>query len=812
MPRVLTRAAALQAHRGTATLEQPTTVEPGDGHTVSKDVRAGDRRGDWFGRPVDDAERERLLQAATQLMLNTSPLGRSDVSASTDAQRALLRLLAWLDSFSGNTYQDRWSSSRADTTTGDWYPELAAGLTRRTAARRAINAVILLGAIRPSANWMFANKQARFWRDWTTLHEPAAWDRYFQVAEAAHASGRRLWSTAAHLIRISITTGLPVSAIRGADVVTYADFLRSNNRSTGDLHTMWHFARQAGLLAGEPADFTALTLRGPRTPTELVDRYEVRSPRVRRLLIDYLTEMSTSRDYGSLEGGARNLVQLFWRSIETANPGIDTINLTKAQAAAWKRGLVTKPDGKPRHNADSVMGAVRSFYLDLAAWAHEDPATWAEWAVPCPVSVRDVRGGKKRRRQREHRMQARTRSLAPHLIPLAAAAARRYREAVELRDTTLATPVGTTFELHGRTYVRSETRRGSQHTAYVVQQGRDARLDTEWLVVKTFMTGAIVDVLRHTGVRVEELVELTHLSIRQYRRPDGTILPLLQIAPGKTDEERIVPCSPELTATLARLITFVSLDGAVPLCTRRDIHELTFSAPMPFLFQLREAGRSRVMSYATVRSWLIELANDAELRDHDGQTLAFTAHDFRRLFITDIVNAGFPIHLAARLVGHKNIEVTRGYTAVYQQDVFDAYGRFIEQRRRLRPASEYREPTQQEWAEFVEHFGQRKIALGTCRRPYGADCVHEHACIRCDFLQIDPAQAQRLHDIRANLVAQVEEAKVNQWLGDVTQLRLTIEHADRKAAQFQEILAGPGDHTTVVFAQASSAGPSPEME
>ena len=42
--------------------------------------------------------------------------------------------------------------------------------------------------------------------------------------------------------------------------------------------------------------------------------------------------------------------------------------------------------------------------------------------------------------------------------------------------------------------------------------------------------------------------------------------------------------------------------------------------------------------------------------------------------------AGFPIHLAAKLVGHNNIEVAQGYTAVYQKDVFDAYARFITNR------------------------------------------------------------------------------------------------------------------------------------
>ena len=33
-----------------------------------------------------------------------------------------------------------------------------------------------------------------------------------------------------------------------------------------------------------------------------------------------------------------------------------------------------------------------------------------------------------------------------------------------------------------------------------------------------FWEWAAVEVLRHSGVRVEELLELTHLSVRQYQR------------------------------------------------------------------------------------------------------------------------------------------------------------------------------------------------------------------------------------------------------------------------------------------------------
>ncbi len=47
---------------------------------------------------------------------------------------------------------------------------------------------------------------------------------------------------------------------------------------------------------------------------------------------------------------------------------------------------------------------------------------------------------------------------------------------------------------------------------------------------------------RGEGIRVEELLEISHHSLVQYRLPDtGEIVPLLQIAPSKTDAERLLP-------------------------------------------------------------------------------------------------------------------------------------------------------------------------------------------------------------------------------------------------------------------------------
>jgi len=96
---------------------------------------------------------------------------------------------------------------------------------------------------------------------------------------------------------------------------------------------------------------------------------------------------------------------------------------------------------------------------------------------------------------------------------------------------------------------------------------------------------------------------------------------------------------------------------------------------------------------------------------------------------------------------------------------------------------------------------RRKISLGDCRRSYGSGCTHEHACIRCQFLQVDPSQAVQLDSIEENLHARVDEARANSWLGDVDQLLVTLEHLERKKADAKAMLDSlPGPLVTAVEA------------
>jgi hypothetical protein len=166
-----------------------------------------------------------------------------------------------------------------------------------------------------------------------------------------------------------------------------------------------------------------------------------------------------------------------------------------------------------------------------------------------------------------------------------------------------------------------------------------------------------------------------------------------------------------------------------------------------------------------------------------GQPLVYTPHDFRRMFITDVVLNGLPPHIAQVIAGHRDINVTMGYKAVYPDEAIQAHRAFLARRRAVRPSEEYRAPTDEEWQQFLGHFERRKVATGTCGRAFGTPCAHEHACIRCPMLWPDPAQKQRLTEIRDNLAARIAEAEREGWHGEMEGLKISLTGAEDKLTQ-----------------------------
>lgn len=281
----------------------------------------------------------------------------------------------------------------------------------------------------------------------------------------------------------------------------------------------------------------------------------------------------------------------------------------------------------------------------------------------------------------------------------------------------------------------------------------------------------------------EELLELTYLAVVSYALPStGEIVPMLQIVPSKTGEERLLLVSPELASVLATIIARrrTANDGAVPLTARYDGHERIADPPRPDLFQHRMEWQWAVPARTLIQKWLNQNFSATAIIDNEGKPLSYTAHDFRRMFATESVGSGLPIHIAAKLLGRKHLSTTQIDTAVFGEELVRSYRTLLDARRAQRPDDEHRSPTDAEWNDLQQHFEHRELELGTCGRPYNTQCKHEHACIRCPSQQVDPTARTRLTAIFANLRDRIAEVRNIRWTGQAEGLQTSLTAAAAK--------------------------------
>ncbi len=248
----------------------------------------------------------------------------------------------------------------------------------------------------------------------------------------------------------------------------------------------------------------------------------------------------------------------------------------------------------------------------------------------------------------------------------------------------------------------------------------------------------------------------------------------------------------------------------MPLVTRYNGAERLHSPPLPFLFQRPWGLANILLTTMRVKQLLDQTAAEAGITV-DGTPVRFTPHDFRRIFATEAVATGLPVHIAAKLLGHETLTTTQAYIAVYDNEVIDHHRAFIARRRGTRPSEEYREPTEAEWDEFLGHFERRKVELGVCGRAYGTPCLHEHACIRCPMLRPDPAQVTRLTEIIENLTARLTEAHRHGWFGEVDGLEVSLSAAREKLAAVRR-MSGHNPVPVQLVARSTPARLGGEME
>jgi integrase len=720
---------------------------------------------------------------------------------------AVLKILDWLGLHPGATWQERWDASGAGAGgTADWRDrmlddlEAAGGLGPRGRQLRDViggGLAQLIGGdvLRPGLPWLLATASpARLAEEMGRTRDPAGIAALRGRWEAS-AVGRAAFTAAVERAALIMAAkGGLAGDITPGDCVQLLELCTQTHATAGSPGHVYQLLHSAGVFPpGAPATVRMISAQaaGQLSVEQLVDRYDLACRPVRDLLVGYLRERQPGIDYITLVGLAGTLALSFWKDLETFHPGIDSLKLPPDVAAGWKERIRTRTARMPgggeqlvaRESAVSILITVRAFYLDLAQWALDEPARWGPWAVPCPVRGSDTRR-LKHMSQVKARMDARTRERLPLLPAIASAVDGRRRDAAARLDAARDAPPGGLFTAGGQTLRRVPPGRRTRRV-WAEEPGNGKRRDLTREEDHAFWTWAAIEVLRHTGIRAEELTELSHHSMVQYRIPSsGELVPLLSVAPSKTDQERLLVISPELADVLSAVITRIrGADGAVPLAAAYDNHERTWTPPMPLLFQHVIGLESRPIPAHAIRDLLHGALASSGIAGADGKPLDLQPHDFRRLFATDAILNGMPPHIAQLILGHNDINTTMGYKAVYPEEAIRGHRAFITRRRELRPSEEYRSPTDQEREEFLGHFERRRVALGDCGRAYGTTCIHEHSCVRCPLLRVSPGQRGRLEDIRDNLLARIAEAEHEGWAGEAEGLKVSLAAANNKLAQ-----------------------------
>jgi site-specific recombinase XerD len=720
-------------------------------------------------------------------------------------------ILEWLHTFPGDGWQRRWVAAGADDDT-EWITGLVAvdgsdlsDARKRERLLRGVAGLLQCRIVLPGYRFLYSYKANALFEQCRQAFRPDLFAKIDAAAESLAIPRKQRAEAVKTITKMVVHTGRDVDELTADDVLGLRSWCLRERGGTG-VGLAWVLLRGITDL-GPCATLQEAVRIGQRPTTEIVDQYQLRDSDIRTLLVRYLDERRPALDHNSFRNLVAVLVGVFWADIERHHPDLKTLDLPPEVAEAWKQRarVFTGADGSRRERSSlgyfQVLARVRTFYLDIQEWAMGDP-TWSPWAAPSPVRRGDTDGCRKAHRQVTANMHQRVRDRLPQLPTLVQTVDEHRNDQATLLSIATATPIEAAFTHRSRgfrriapcSYQRPEYR--GMTPAVLVQDlatGETINLtDTE---DEAFWTWAIVETLRHTGIRVEELTELTHLALISYKLPDtGEIVPMLQIVPSKTNEERLLLVGPEPASVLATIITRLRKQnsGTVPLTRRYDHYERTTGPALPHLFQRRRGTwRWTVIGPTTVRKLLIAALDRCDLRDAAGQPLRYTAHDFRRMFATEAVAGGLPVHILARLLGHANINTTQAYTAIFTDDLVRTYRAFLDKRRAQRPEAEYREPTEQEWRAFQQHFSERKLELGECARPYGTSCTHEHSCIRCPSLRLDRTARPRLVAIIANLRDRINEARMNGWLGEAQGLQISIDAAAAKLASLDRLRDRP---------------------
>jgi integrase len=274
-----------------------------------------------------------------------------------------------------------------------------------------------------------------------------------------------------------------------------------------------------------------------------------------------------------------------------------------------------------------------------------------------------------------------------------------------------------------------------------------------------------ITVLRHTGLRMGELLDLEVDCIMDYG-PSGT---WLRVPLGKLHDERAVPLDGTAIGAIEEWLAQRAPQRALPHQRDGRLRDFVF------------VERGRRLGPTRIQRGLSRAVEAAGLPGPDGMPRRVVAHQLRHTWATELVNAGMSLQALMALLGHRTPEMTIRYARLSSPTLRAAYDQALGKvapRIPVAPAGQPAIPDRVAW--LSTEMLKTRVAHGFCARELAADaCPYANVCETCpNFVttpEFAPALEAQLHDISVLR----DDAQRRGWTSEVRRHERVIESLDK---------------------------------
>jgi len=215
-----------------------------------------------------------------------------------------------------------------------------------------------------------------------------------------------------------------------------------------------------------------------------------------------------------------------------------------------------------------------------------------------------------------------------------------------------------------------------------------------------------------------------------------------------------------------------------------------------YLFLARASNRNgdRPCPSGMARPKLAGLARAIDLRDEQGNPVKLSrTHSFRHTKATSLLNAGVPIHVAMRYMGHKSPAMFMHY-AQTRAEVAEA--EFLRYKKITADGRDYdRDPREMFESLALDKRTDRILPNGFCTLPPRQSCDKGNACLSCTKFVTDQSFAPALEQQRREtlqLIERRQDAHAQRFGEPMTDDNIWLRGRREEAAALDSILSAIG--------------------